>query len=98
MNPKNLSGVALCLALCGCGTLDNVVGVGAPNRVYGGVRSDVKQAVQSTGDALRAQSPGDFAASAGRGALCTLDAPLSAVADTATLPITVSHRLQSGAE
>jgi uncharacterized protein YceK len=98
MNRKTFGGLVLCLGLCGCGTVDNLTAVSRPPLIYGGVRNDVKQAVQSTGAALRAQSPGDFAASAGTGALCALDAPLSAVADTATLPVTVSHKLRSRSE
>lgn len=97
MNRNTFGGLMLCLGLCGCGTMDNLIENPSP-RVYGGVRSDVKQAVQSGGDALRAKSPGEFAVSAGTGALCTLDAPLSAVADTVTLPVTVSHKLRSRAE
>ena len=97
MNPKTFAGLFLSLVLCGCGTLDNVVGNPSP-MIYGGVRNDVKQAVQSTGDALRADSGWEFVSSAGTGTLCTLDAPLSAVADTVTLPVTIGHKLRSQSE
>jgi uncharacterized protein YceK len=78
--------ISLTTALCGCGTLDNMT---ASHKVYGGVRTDVKQAAQSTGDAFRAQNGREAGAALASSALCVLDAPLSAVGDTVTLPVTV---------
>ena len=43
MNWKMLVGMCLCLALCGCGTVDNMMGIHGEPRVYGGVRRDFQE-------------------------------------------------------
>jgi uncharacterized protein YceK len=94
------AGLVVC-ALSGCGTMHNFLGDsadGAPCEVFGGVRSDVRTGVkclrEPTGDpnnsALQqcAKITGWY--------LLAVDLPLSAVADTVTLPSTVLIQLCAG--
>ena len=85
--------ITLTTALCGCGTLDNMSATHSSPQIYGGLRTDVKQAAQSTRDVFRAKNGGEFDTALGSSAFCVLDAPLSAVADTVTLPLTVPQCL-----
>jgi len=92
-----LSAVSL---LSGCGTFWNMefskerdTGERA---IYGGVQIDAHLAFDSTKDAL-ADSNSDHATIGSAIAMCMLailDAPLSAIADTLTLPITISATLK----
>ncbi len=43
MNRKHLYALLVSVALCGCGTMDNMRGVHGESRVYGGLRQDVKE-------------------------------------------------------
>jgi uncharacterized protein YceK len=97
----------LCCATCGCGTLCNMTGQNAPldgsqhavsKRIYGGVRIDA----ESTAGIARAafvqppiyESPLKMQLLAASGmSLWVLDLPLSAAADTLTLPATLSASL-----
>ncbi len=83
--------ISLTTALCGCGTFDNMT---ASHKVYGGVRTDVKQAAQSTGEVFRAKNGREAGAALASSTLCVLDAPLSVVADTVTLPVTVREAVR----
>jgi uncharacterized protein YceK len=87
-----LATVAVC-ALSGCGTMMNVgggcCGSSSPKAVYGGVRMDavaIDEYAQKVGDA---KGPGDVCLTAGIMTLVGVDMVASAVADTATLPITL---------
>jgi uncharacterized protein YceK len=82
-------------SLSGCGTLRNLSGVEQPSRtVYGGVQQDLHVTDQVfRGEAL----PPDqnqlqqVIANAFAAAYLAVDLPLSAVADTLSLPITMSQ-------
>jgi uncharacterized protein YceK len=99
MNRIATCAVCVCLGLCGCGTLDNVLPHGQQNmQVYGGVRQDLKTAAESSKTAVRAKSLPEFADAAGTGTLSILDTPLSAVGDTVTLPWTASKAIKSSSK
>jgi uncharacterized protein YceK len=88
--------------LSGCGTFVNLWPnpnwdpVHGPfysqNIVYGGVKVSLEEGAKSV---TKPAGPKDFLAGV---AWLTLDAPLSLVADTATLPITVSSQIERSAQ
>ena len=80
-------------ALCGCGTMHNISGSLDSQRIYGGVRTDVKVAAQAPGDLVRAKDGPEFMNAARAGALSVIDTPLSAVGDTVTLPVIAGRKL-----
>ncbi len=99
---------ALALGLAGCGTVCNLVswddpkyGNVARHEVYGGVTQDAIGAVTSFREAFRpdpqATSLANAANSAGNlsmaAATVIVDLPLSLVADTLTLPVTVPEAM-----
>jgi uncharacterized protein YceK len=87
-----LATVAIC-ALSGCGTMWNVgggcCGSSSPEAVYGGVRMDAVAMGEYAHQAGQAKGPGDACLTTGIMTLVGLDMAASAVADTATLPITL---------
>lgn len=104
MRRRVASGLAavLVVALGGCGTAVNFASVedlGAPKRVYGGVAQDAQWASHFLSEAFEGPPTDDatwcnklLAGSFAFGcSVCTLavDLPLSAAADTLTLPITI---------
>ena len=91
MKLPRLLALGFTLALCGCGTMHNMSG-GSPYTPYGGVRQDVKQVGQAARQATEAGSPREFGKAIATGTLSALDAPLSAVGDTVTLPRVLATR------
>ncbi len=87
------------VVLAGCGTIANFGDRGWQNsRIYGGVQRDVKSTEQWIEDnPISAQTDlmHDVGTVVGVG-LIGLDVPLSAIADTLTLPITVPVALWGG--
>lgn len=80
--------IAAILMVSGCGTAANTLWFTpfeGGMRPYGGVRADAVQVKQYCED--KGTSPGTT--SAGQAALFAADIPLSLVADTLTLPITI---------
>jgi uncharacterized protein YceK len=88
-----LFAATLCAALCGCGTMHNISGSLDSQRIYGGVRTDVKVAAQAPGDLVRAKDGPEFMNAAGAGALSVIDTPLSVVGDTVTLLVIAGRKL-----
>src|SRR5262245_50844802 len=93
MNPNALFAATICAALCGCGTMHNISGSLDSQRIYGGVRTDVKVAAQAPGDLVRAKDGPEFMNAARAGTLSVIDTPLSAIGDTVTLPIIAGRKL-----
>lgn len=94
-------GVVAVLLSMGCGTVMNVSSPGSPafivgqKKVYGGVRNDAAFGVMALkGVSSNSGDVGGMAASIGLALLATADLPLSAVADTVTLPITIPASLK----
>jgi uncharacterized protein YceK len=86
--------VALLFSLTGCGTFDNFVPPKGDGLIYGGVRADVA-ALCNPKDNVAWQPAAS--ASPPYKQLCLLaDLPLSAVADTATIPVILSMRMAMG--
>ena len=98
---KRLVSVAI-LAICaisGCGTAINlacpVTAAGHPAQVYGGVKHDVEVCQSCKNESMFLSGMGNSSAwfSELAAYLVALDVPLSAVADTLTLPITLPTQL-----
>jgi uncharacterized protein YceK len=90
----------LAVALVGCGTVANTVWL-APyeggQKIFGGVRVDVAAAKGCFEEASRAEDSADRLKSGSKAvAFGALDLPLSLVADTLTLPYTISATLLRG--
>ncbi len=83
-------------ALSGCGTMGNLAGccVSGPHEIYGGVRLDAKAAWESGGEAVHTKGLESLGHVAEAVCFLALDLPLSAVADTVTLPITIPTAIE----
>ncbi|MCI0640368.1 MAG: hypothetical protein L0Y72_02740 [Gemmataceae bacterium] len=81
-------GLVFCI---GCGTMNSM---GRDSQVFGGVRSDADVIVESVGNVVRPASAKEFADNAVIGLVASADVPLSAIADTVTLPVTVPAALE----
>jgi uncharacterized protein YceK len=79
-------------AFGGCGTANNLYKAELPGqgRVYGGVVWTANGVHDCAADALHAKDLEDFTRSACGALVSSVDLPLSAVADTLTLPVTIS--------
>src|SRR5262245_52366383 len=89
----------LAATLSGCGTVANLWSCckSGDRAVYGGVAHSLRRAAEDAEEAARLDSP-DRALHALGACLMLADLPLSAVADTLTLPITVPEALGHRAE
>jgi uncharacterized protein YceK len=89
---RRIWAVGALLSLAGCGTMMNMPapchGPEHPFRIYGGVRNDLEIA-QSNFESMPKASTQERIAKAQGCALLALDLPLSAAADTITLPLTI---------
>jgi uncharacterized protein YceK len=104
---KTFWAIVVCVLACGCGTAMNLwrpcsggaAHLPEPYRIYGGVRADVEMAaaaLQAAPDATKEahHSPQPIG-QALVAACCAVDLPLSCVADTLTLPLTIVAALNS---
>jgi uncharacterized protein YceK len=87
-------------AISGCGTMGNMCSccVDGPHQIYGGVILDAKAASECGSQALKTnglESLGHVAEAACYGAI---DLPLSAIADTLMLPITIRWEIEGASE
>ena len=108
MRPTCITGwlMLATVALTGCGTLNNVI-VGTPAapphiytpplEVYGGVRSDIRDAVSAVTPPYD-ETPGENARRAATAVLVIADIPLSAVGDTLTLGRTIPASIDARQE
>src|SRR5262245_47387430 len=89
----------LAATLSGCGTVANLWSCckSGDRAVYGGVAHSLRRAAEDAEEAARLDDP-DCALHALGAGLMLVDVPLSAVADTLTLPITVPEMLGRRAE
>jgi uncharacterized protein YceK len=84
--------------MSGCGTmLGNIGGLSLDNRmeIYGGVQCDLNGCARNLEEFGKASEDSARAAALAYGTLCIIDLPLSAVADTLTLPLTIKATLDS---
>src|SRR5262245_61350912 len=90
---------AAACALSGCGTMDNVRGEPPENAVLGGVRINADRAWSCAKASFFTHDPASVVLFGAIGAYSlALDLPLSAVADTLTLPITIPAALKKSEE
>jgi uncharacterized protein YceK len=87
-----LIALAAALATTGCGTMGNLK---RDDRIYGGVAIDAAPVGQACKDLTRSENEREFTFLQDCAILRYgfLDLPFSAILDTLTLPITVSHTL-----
>jgi uncharacterized protein YceK len=96
--------VGIASALTGCGTVVNLEGIGKTNSkyVYGGVRVDACAEAALLRDATvgNPEAPPDYkenhAELLALAAFAAVDMPLSAIADTLTLPVTIPASWRCG--
>lgn len=76
------------LTVNGCGTIGNLQD---RDKVYGGLRLDGKEAFRACNDLIHPPQRPDYSVKQNAAiiVLASIDLPLSALADTATLPITI---------
>jgi uncharacterized protein YceK len=78
-------------ALSGCGTVNNLACHGLP---YGGVRADTNAAAELAASCCLCECRYPVVDAGAAAYLLAIDLPLSAVADTLSLPLTVSWELE----
>lgn len=87
-------------AISGCGTMGNMWSccVGGPHRIYGGVMLDAEAASESGSKALETKGLESLGHVAGAVCYGAIDLPLSAIADTLMLPITIRWEIERRSE
>ena len=89
------------LAIAGCGTIGNLQD---RDKIYGGARLDGKEAIRASKELIHPADPPDYTTTQDTAILvyACVDMPLSLIADTLTLPITIPktvyHWLKDGAK
>jgi uncharacterized protein YceK len=90
--------LAVCVvSLSGCGTFANLVVVSpdtGEKKVYGGVMQDFKAVGCNVKDAWASDSGSGWLSNCFAVGFLAIDTPVSAVADTMTLPLTIAAALQ----
>jgi uncharacterized protein YceK len=91
--------MAMLLTMSGCGTMLGNLGLSLAhhNQMYGGVQCDLDACASNLKDLREPSEDKSRVEAALCGAMCVVDLPLSAIADTLTLPFTIKATLDGTA-